>query len=254
MASVYRVMRFPHTPDWILRTAHLLVACLVSSAAGAAVVTPACAQATAPLAPLLDALSITVRLDSATVARGTLRLRQVRTGAEVELVASGIVVRKGLRVTAELRTDTAFQLRRYVSESRDSANHVVDRIQVRSAGGRVTLERLTASRRSVREFLAQRDLMILDSLAIVPFMALAGLGVRGTPVPFLDVRRGSIDPARLAQGAASVLPVADVAVTAIPVRVSGLPGALEWWRDARGHLLRVTWSSGAQVLRDDPPT
>jgi len=247
-------MRFPNTPvrrRWIRL---VLLFCALTSVRAAVAPLRAQAQAPAVPAPLLDALSITVRRDSATVARGTLRFRQVRTGAEVELVASGIVVRKGLRVTAELRIDSAYQLRRYVSESRDSANRVVERIVVTSAGGRVTLERITPRRRAVREFLAKRDLVVLDSLAVVPFLALAGLGARSTPLQFLDVRRSTITAVTLASGAPVDLPVADVTVTGFPVTVTGLPAGLRWWRDTRGHLLRVSWAGGGEVLRDDPPT
>ena len=63
-----------------------------------------------PASPLLDALSITIQYDTTTVARGSMRFRQVRTGTDLELLASGIVVRRGLRVTAELRTDSLFSL------------------------------------------------------------------------------------------------------------------------------------------------
>ena len=210
-------------------------------------------QAAAPT-PLLDALSITIQLDSTTVARGSMRFRQFRTGNDVELVISGIIVRRGQRVTAELRTDSAFVLRRYVAESRDSAGRIVDRVRVTSAGGRVTLERVTASRRTVREYLAQRDLMILDSAAVVPFVALAGLVPRAASLTFLDVRRGSLTTARMTIGAEVELSVADIIVRGTPVSVSGLATSLSWWRDARGHLLRVVWGGRSRVLRDDPPT
>ena len=93
----------------------------------------------APATPLIDALSITVQYDTTTVARGSMRFRQVRTGTDLELLATGIVVRRGLRVTAELRTDSVFALRKYVAESRDSAGHrqrVKDR-QVSHAHGQV---------------------------------------------------------------------------------------------------------------------
>jgi hypothetical protein len=204
--------------------------------------------------PLLDALSITVQFDSATVARGTLRLRQFRTGSDVDLVASGIVVRRGLRVTAELHTDSTFALRRYVAESRDSGGRVIDRIVVTSAGGRVTLERVTPTRRMVREYVAQHDLMILDSSAVVPFVALAGLAQRTSTLALLDVRRGALTTAQLTLGPQVELSVAEVVVAGTPVQVTGLTSSLSWWRDARGHLLRVVWGGRSRVLRDDPPT
>ena len=212
------------------------------------------AQAQSSPSPLLDALSITVQRDSATVARGTMRYRLTRTPTDVELVATGIVVGRGLKVTAELRTDSTFALRRYVAESRDSAGRLVDRVLVTSAGGRVTLERVTPTRRSVREFLAQRELMLLDSAAVVPFLALAGLGSRMTPLALLDVRRGTLATGTLSLGPQATLALGEVAVTGVPVSVSGLGGTLRWWRDAKGHLLRVSWGPRTEVLRDDPPT
>ncbi len=204
--------------------------------------------------PLLDALSITVQSDSSTVARGSMRYRQVRAGAELDLVASGIVVRRGLRVTAELHTDSLFVLRKYVAESRDSAGRLLDRVQVTSSGGRITLERVTPTRRMVREFSAQREIMILDSAAVVPFVALAGLVQRPGTVSFLDVRRGTLTSAQVATGTPSDLSVAEVIVTGTPITVSGLGGPLSWWRDAKGRLLRVVWGTRSRVLRDDPPT
>ena len=204
--------------------------------------------------PLLDALSITVQLDSATVARGSMRFRQFRTGNDVELVISGIIVRRGQRVTAELRTDSTFALRRYLAESRDSAGKLVDRVQVTSAGGRITLERVTPSRRMVREYLAQREMMILDSAAVVPFVALAGLVQRTSGLTFLDVRRGTLTPVQLTLGTLVELSVADIVVSGTPVSVGGLATTLSWWRDARGRLLRVVWGGRNRVLRDDPPT
>lgn len=211
------------------------------------------AAQSAPTGALLDALSITVQLDSAAVARGSLRFRQVRTGADVELVASGIVVRRGLRVTAELRTDSAFALRRYVAESRDSAGKLIDRVQVTSAGGRVTLERVTPTRRMVREYVAQRDLVILDSASVVPFVALAGLAQRAASLAFLDVRRGTLTTGQTSLGTPVELTVAEVIVSATPVSVAGLLTPLSWWRDTRGRLLRVAWGTRSRVLRDDPP-
>ena len=205
-------------------------------------------------APLLDALSITVQLDSTTVARGSLRLRQLRTGTDLELVANGTLVRKGLRITAELRTDSLFGLRRYTAESRDSAGVLMDRIQVTSAGGRVTLERVTPRRRQLREYLAQRDLMILDSASVVPFVMLAGITKRDGPVLFLDVRSGALTQAQTAAGTSSELSLAEALVTGTPITVTGLATPLTWWRDARGHLLRVVWGTRARVLRDDPPS
>lgn len=243
-------MRFLHTPRRSLRARRRsALAILIGTLAGA----PVAAQAPAP-SPLLDALSITVQFDSQTVARGTMRYRLNRTATDAELLATGIVVRRGLRVTAELRTDSTFALRRYVAESRDSAGRLVDRVLVTNAGGRVTLERVTPTRRSVREFAAQRDLMVLDSAALVPFVALAGLGSRLTPLALLDVRRGTVTTGTLSQGAPVELSLAEVAVSGVPISVTGLGGPLLWWRDARGHLLRVAWGTRSQVLRDDPPT
>lgn len=208
----------------------------------------------APVNPLLDALSITILYDSATVARGSMRFRQIRTGGDLELLASGIVVRRGLRVTAELHTDSLFALRKYIAESRDSAGRLIDRVQVTSAGGRVTLERVTANRRMVREYVAQRDIMILDSAAVVPFVALAGLAQRTSSIAFLDVRRGTLTTAQVTPGAEVELSVAEVVVSGTPIAVTGLAVPLSWWRDAKGHLLRVAWGGRSRVLRDDPPT
>lgn len=209
---------------------------------------------TTPTSPLLDALSITVQYDTLTVARGSMRFRQVRTATDVELLASGIVVRRGLRVTAELRTDSVHMLRRYVAESRDSAGRLIDRVQVTSAGGRVTLERVTPTRRMVREYVAQRDMMILDSAAIVPFVVLAGLAQKPASIAFLDVRRGTLTTAQTMPGTQVELSVAEVLVTGTPIAVTGLSLSLSWWRDAKGHLLRVSWGARSRVLRDDPPT
>ena len=250
--SVYSVTRFIHTPRWSLRARRRSVLTLAVGALLAALAAPA--QAQAPASALLDALSITVQRDSVTVARGTMRYRLTRTPTDVELVGTGIVVRRGLKVTAELRTDSTHALRRYVAESRDSAGRLVDRVLVTSAGGRVTLERVTPTRRSVREFQARRDLMILDSAAVVPFLALAGLGSRLTSLELLDVRRGTIATGTLAPGPQATLSLAEVAVSGVAVSVSGLGGALRWWRDAKGRLLRVSWGPQHEVLRDDPPT
>lgn len=183
-----------------------------------------------------------------------MRYRQIRSGGDLELQASGIVVRRGLRVTAELLTDSLFALRKYIAESRDSAGHLIDRVQVTSAGGRVTLERVTANRRMVREYVAQRDMMILDSAAVVPFVALAGLAQRTTTIAFLDVRRGTLTTAQVTPGEQVELSVAEVVVSGTPIEVTGLAVPLSWWRDAKGHLLRVAWGGRSRVLRDDPPT
>jgi hypothetical protein len=238
------VTRFLHTPRQRGWAAALLLVCAGPRAALAQ---------SGGTGALLDALSITVQVDSAPIARGSLRFRQFRTGTDVELVASGIVVRRGLRVTAELRTDSALVLRRYVAESRDSAGVLVDRVQVTSAGGRVTLERVTPVRRMVREFVAQRELVILDTASAVPFVALAGLSQRQATLAFLDVRRGTIATGTTTLGQAVDLSVAEVMVTGTPVSVAGLPSPLSWWRDTRGRLLRVAWGAGSRVLRDDPP-
>ncbi|MBC7841346.1 MAG: hypothetical protein H7099_03510 [Gemmatimonadaceae bacterium] len=237
--------RFPHTPCWTRWPSVIsLLLALGAPLRGQAVGTT----------PLLDALSITVQSDSTTVARGSMRFRQVRAGADLDLVASGIVVRRGLRVTAELHTDSVFGLRRYVAESRDSAGKLLDRVQVTSAGGRITLERVTSSRRMVREFAAQRDIVILDSAAVVPFVALAALVQRTGTLSFLDVRRGTLTSAQVAPGLSGELSVAEVVVTGTPISVSGLGTPLSWWRDAKGRLLRVLWGERGRVLRDDPPT
>lgn len=237
--------RFLHTPISTGRA--LAFAVLIAGAA------PVGAQS-GSTGPLLDALSITVQYDSATVARGSMRFRQVRTGTDVELVANGIVVRRGLRVTAELRTDSTFALRRYVAESRDSAGRVIDRVQVTSAGGRITLERVTAARRMVREYVARRELVILDSASSVPFVALAAAVQRMGSLAFLDVRRGTLIVAQVSLGSPVQLSVAEVVVSGTPMQATGLPVTLSWWRDAKGRLLRVVWGGRTRVLRDDPPT
>lgn len=170
------------------------------------------------------------------------------------MVASGIVVRRGMRVTAELRTDSTFALRRYVAESRDSAGRVIDRVQVTSAGGRITLERVTSARRMVREYAAQRDLVILDTASSVPFVALAAAAQRIGPLGFLDVRRGTLTVAQVSRGSAVELSVAEVMVSGTPMQATGLPITLTWWRDMKGRLLRVVWGGRTRVLRDDPPT
>jgi len=213
---------------------------------------PLVAQPTAT-PPWLDALSITVQLDSTTVARGSLRLRQIRTASDLELVANGTLVRKGLRVTAELRTDSLFGLRKYTAESRDSAGVLLDRVQVTSAGGRIILERVTPRRRLRREFPARRDLMILDSATVVPFVLLAGVTPRVGSLTFLDVRSGTVTAAQAAPGIATDLKVAEAIVSATPVTVTGLALPLTWWRDTRGRLLLVVWGARSRVLRDDPP-
>lgn len=204
-------------------------------------------------APLLDAMSITVATDSQSIARGTFRFRQVRTGNDVELLATGIVVRRGLRITSEWHADTSFTFRRYVAESRDSTNRVIDRVQVTSAGGRITLERVTKQRRMVREFLAQRELMILDTVALAPFVALAGLPSRTSALSLLDVRRGEVTRHTVTPGALAELAVAEVMVSGTPMTVSGVRLPLTWWRDGRGRLLRVVYGDGRRLLRDDPP-
>jgi hypothetical protein len=223
-------------------------------AAISAMAMPLVAQvpAAAP-SPLLDALSVTVQVDSVTVARGSMRLRQVRSGTDLELVANGTLVRKGLRVTAELRTDSTFGFRRYTAEARDSAGLLVDRVQVVSAGGRVTLERTTPRRRVMREYLAQRDLMILDSASVVPFVMLAGVARPAGTISFLDVRSGRLTAAATAPGTATDLSLAEALVSGTPITVTGLPAPLTWWRDQKGHLLRVVWGPRSLVLRDDPP-
>lgn len=235
---------FLHTPRHARRTAAVATCCCLFVPALAA-------QAATP--PALDALSITVQYDSTTVARGSLRLRQLRTGSDLELVANGTLVRKGLRVTAELRTDSLFQLRKYVAESRDSAGLLLDRVQVISAGGRITLERTTPRRRLMREYPAQRDLMILDSATVVPFVLLAGVAPRASRVAFLDVRSGSVTLTQTAPGTPTELSLAEAMVSGTPVTVTGLALPLTWWRDAKGHLLRVVWGDRSRVLRDDPP-
>lgn len=212
------------------------------------------AHAQTPTAgPLLDALSITVQRDSATVARGSIRLRQFRTGTDVELVASGIVVRRGMRITAELRTDTVYAFRRYQAESRDSSGVVVDRITVLSIGGRITYERVTRTRRMAREFGAQRDLMIVDTAAVVPFVMLAGAALRSTPLAVLDVRTAALAPFVAEPAAPITVSIAEVLVSGTPVSLRASREALTWWRDARGRLLGASWGPRSRVLRDDPP-
>ncbi len=203
---------------------------------------------------LLDALSISVQYDSVTVARGSLRFRSVRVGSEAELLATGIVVKRGLRISAELRVDTLYSLRRYVAESRDSVGRIVDRVQVSSVGGRVTLERVTPGRRMVREFVAQRDLMILDTAAVVPFVALAWMSPRAGPVLLLDVRKGTLTSTAMSSGAPVGMTIAEAAVTGTTVSLSGAMGSLGWWRDVKGRLLRVVYGARGRILRDDPPT
>jgi hypothetical protein len=205
------------------------------------------------LPPLLDALSISVQQDSATVARGSMRFRTVRTGNEVELVATGIVVRRGLRVTAELRSDTLFGLRKYVAESRDSAGKVIDRIQVTNAGGRIVVERVEPSRRMVREYLSQRNVAILDSVALVPFVTLAAMAQRAGTLVFVDVRRGTLSVATTSVGAVEQVMIADVAVDGQPFTTLSGPMPLMWWRDAKGRLLRVIYGGRGRIIRDDPP-
>jgi hypothetical protein len=241
------VLRIHHTP---LRTR---LACLVALV-GLTTPRGGGAQAATPASPLLDALSITVQRDSVTAARGSMRFRIVRAVNDVELVATGIVVRPGLRVSAELRTDTLYALRKYVAETRDSIGRLIDRVQLVSSGGRVTLERVTPTRRMVREFLARRELMVLDSAALVPYVVLAAASRSASALLLLDVRRGELNVATLSPGLGVDLSIAEVTLTATPVTVLGLGYPLEWWRDARGRLLRVTWGRRGSVLRDDPPT
>jgi hypothetical protein len=211
------------------------------------------AQAVGP-SPLLDALSISVQQDSATVARGTMRYKTVRTGNDVELVATGIVVRRGLRVTAELHTDSLFGLRRYVAESRDSAGRVIDRVQVTNAGGRIVVERVQPSRRMVREYISQRHAVILDSVALVPFITLAAMTQRAGTLAFVDVRRGTLTIAATSVGALEQVMIADVAVDGQPFSASGGSAPLVWWRDAKGRLLRVIYGGHGRIIRDDPPS
>jgi hypothetical protein len=211
------------------------------------------AQAPTVQSPLIDALSITVQRDSATAARGSMRYRLVRTPSDVELVTTGIIVRSGQRITAELRTDSALVLRKYVTEIRDTAGRLLDRIQLVSSGGRITLERVTPTRRSVREFLARRGVMVLDSVALVPFVALAAVGRGVTALDLLDVRRGNLTAASLSTGLGVEVSIAEVTLVATPVTVSNAAFPVEWWRDARGRLLRVTFGARGLMLRDDPP-
>ena len=242
--SVYRVTASLHTPRPVRWGTLTLLGCLLTSSLVAQPVATA---------PYLDALSITVQLDSVTVARGSLRLRQIRTINDLEVVANGTLVRTGLRVTAELRTDSLFGLRKYTAESRDSAGVLLDRVQVTSAGGRIILERVTPRRRLRREYAARRDLMILDSATVVPFVLLAGVTPRVGTITFLDVRSGTVTGAQTAPGTASDLELAEAKVSATPVTVTGLSLPLTWWRDTRGRLLRVVWGARSRVVRDDPP-
>jgi hypothetical protein len=68
------------------------------------------------------------------------------------------------------------------------------------------------------------------------------------------VRRGTLASARATPGVAEEIAVAEVRMMVTPVQVTGLPEVIRWWRDAKGHLVRVGWGERSRVLRDDPPT
>lgn len=208
-------------------------------------------------APVPDALSVSI-VGGALPGRASLRLRVERatTGA-VDVVASGVVVSGGRRVTTELRTDTLLVLRRYVAETRDSAGAVIDRIEIVTAGGRLLLTRVAPGHRMVREFPVHRALLLRDDEALVPLLVAAaridGSLLRDV-VPVLDVRTG-----RMARGVATLearrpLTIAEVPLEAVPVTLRIADGAsFTWWRDARGRLLFAPLAGTRQLRRDDPP-
>jgi hypothetical protein len=238
------VARSLHTPGTLQRTAALLLA-LACRATGQA--------APAPTGAVLDAFAFTVRADTAVVARGSIRHRLIRTGAELEVSATGIVLRATSRITADLRTDTAGILRRYLAETRDSLGHVTDRVQVTVAGSRLTVERVTATRRITREFVNTRDLAVLDTAAIIPMVALAALRMRSASATLLDVRRMVSTAAALPADTATALAVGDVRLDAWISTISASPSPLRVWHDARGRLLGLTVARGYRIVRDEPP-
>jgi hypothetical protein len=242
--SVYSVTRFPHTPSQAIRIGALLLLSVPATLA---------AQAPAQTGGLLDALSLSVKTDTTTVARGTIRYRMARTGAELEMIATGIIVGGGSRVTAEFRTDTAGALRRYVAEVRDSTGRVVDRTQITSLGNRVTLERVTPARRLVREFFVPRDVMILDVAAVVPFVAIAARSGRATQMTILDVRRLTAETGSISADAVSDILIDDTRLRGTLMTFRGLTFPLRIWSDARGRLLRIAYGASFVTVRDDVP-
>lgn len=216
----------------------------------------ACATvpALAAQAVTTDALAVTLLDGPAVAGRGALRLRTERAGTGVDLVASGVVVRPGRRVTAELRADTLGGLRRYLAETRDSAGRVLERVEVVAAGGRVVLRRTAPGRRTVRELAAPRGLLLRDDDALVPLLIAAHLPASDDSVTVLDVRRGTEGRARPTTEGRTSLSIAEVPLDAWPVAIRGPDGILlAWWRDARGRLLFAPLDAARTLRRDDPP-
>jgi hypothetical protein len=240
------VARNLHTPARLLR----LLAPLSLAVAPVAFAQTATAATTGTL---LDAFAITVRADTTVVARGTIRRRVIRIGTELEISANGIVVRGAIRTTAELRTDTAGVLRRYLAETRDSTNRVIDRVQVSVLGGRLTVERVTPTRRSAREFFAPRNVMIVDTTALIPMVALAAAQSSGRSTTLLDVRGMTSATLTLPADSATALVVGDTRIDAWLSTLRASPSPLRLWRDARGRLLGAVVSARTTLQREEPP-
>jgi hypothetical protein len=223
-------------------------------------VTPPVAAAggpgTAPLAsaaPVADALAVSLLEGTALLARGTLRLRIERTGTGVDVVATGVLVRPGERITAELRTDTLLAPRRYLAETRDSAGRVTDRVEVAIGGGRMVLTRTSAAHRMVREFPLARALLLVDDAALVPLLVAAAAQPRDS-VTVLDVRTGTLRRAVATSAAPTALTIAEVPLEVTPVSLRASDGTLgAWWRDPRGRLVHAPLAGTRQLRRDDPP-
>jgi hypothetical protein len=202
-----------------------------------------------------DALSVTLVDGPAVLGRGALRLRTERVGTGVDLVASGIVVRPGGRTTAELRADTTGAVRRYVTETRDSAGRVIDRVELVAAGGRMVWRRTAVGRRAVREFPAPRGLLLRDDEGLVPLLLAAARADSDDSVTVFDVRRGTHARGRPTAAPRTTVSIAEVPLDAAPMTVRGASGVLlAWWRDARGRLLFAPLDATRAVRRDDPPT
>jgi hypothetical protein len=197
----------------------------------------------------VDALSVTM---VGAPGRGALRLR-----ADVQTtpgwVASGVMVRPGRRTTAELHTDTLGTLRNYSSETRDSAGTIVDRVQVRSAGGRITLERTTPQRRQVREYPATPGLLITDGEAIVPLLILVARGSTPGALRLLDVRGLTLSTVTVARSSDARVMIADSPIATTSWTISGSTAVAAWWADERGRLVSALLAPGVRVQRDDPP-
>jgi hypothetical protein len=200
---------------------------------------------------VLDALSVTV---TGTQARGALRLRLGTTATGVAWIASGVVVRPGRRTTAELRTDTLGALRTYTAETRDSLGSVVDRVSVVSAGGRVILERVTPTRRQVREYPSSPGLLIADGDALAPLLVLAARIRKPGGVMVLDVRAPALAGTMVDAAGTAQLQIADIPLAASAWTITGVSSLAGWWTDARGRLLAALLSPGLRLQRDDPPT